>query len=86
MKVVVKDKKEIHLPGKTYGPGEEVELPERAALRYLEQGAVERYETKVVRERPLEDGARPSASQAAPVSRKPTLKPSKRGGRKAGAS
>lgn len=83
MQYVVKKKKEIHLPGKTYREDEVVELPERVAMRYLEQGAVERYETKVIRERPLEDaGGKPSVSPADQASTKPMSKPSKRGGKK----
>lgn len=66
MKVVVKDRKEIHLPGRTYSAGEVVEVPEKAALRYLQQGAVERYETKVIREVPL-----PDAGVAEPLSALP---------------
>lgn len=87
MKVVVKEKKEIHLPGKTYGPGAEVDLPERVAERYLAQGAVERYDTKVIRDVPLPDAgtAEPlSALPVDPASTVPTAKPSVSGGKKRG--
>ena len=87
MKVVVKEKKEIHLPGKTYSAGESVDLPERVALRYLAQGAVERYETKVLREAPLPDAgaAEPScASPADQASPGTTQKPSGGGAKKRG--
>ena len=85
MKVVVKDKKEIHLIEGRKVAGDVVDLPERVALRYLEAGAVERYETKVIREVPFQaaGAAEPSsASPAAQASPKPTAKPSGRGGRK----
>lgn len=82
MKVVVRDKKEIHLSDGPHGAGSVVELPEKIALRYLEAGAVERYETKVIREVPLPDAgaAEPSyASPAGQVSQSPTAKPSEDG-------
>lgn len=87
MKVVVKDKKEIHLPGKTYSAGESVDLPEKLALRYLAQGAVERYETREAREAPLPDAgaAEPScASPADQASPAKTQKPSGAGAKKRG--
>lgn len=85
MKVVVKDKKEIHLIDGPHGAGAVVDLPERAALRYLEQGAVERYETKVIREVPLvgAGAVEPlSASPADQASPKPTAKPSASGAKR----
>ena len=87
MKVVVRDKKEIHLSDGPHGAGSVVDLPEKVALRYLEAGAVERYETKVIREIPLPDAgaAEPlSASPVAQVSAEPTAKPSDAGGKKRG--
>lgn len=87
MKVVVRDKKEIHLMDGPRGAGSIVDLPEKVALRYLEAGAVERYETKVIREVPLQDAgaAEPlSASPVAQASAEPTAKPSDAGGKKRG--
>jgi hypothetical protein len=87
VKVVVCDKKEIHLMDGPRFAGAVVELPDRAALRYLEAGAVERYETKVIREVPLPDAgaAEPlSASPVGQVSAEPTAKPSVSGGKKRG--
>jgi hypothetical protein len=84
MKVVVCDKKEIHLIDGPHGAGSVVDIPDRVALRYLEAGAVERYETKVVREAPLPDaGGQSSVSPADQASPKPTAKPSE-GGKKRG--
>ena len=87
MKVVVRDKKEIHLMDGPRSAGDVVDLPDKLALRYLEAGAVERYETKVIREVPLPDAgaAEPlSASPVAQVSAEPTAKPSDAGGKKRG--
>ena len=87
MQVVVKDKKEIHLMDGPRYAGAVVDLPEKMALRYLAQGAVERYETKVAREVPLPDAgaAEPScASPADQASPAKMPKPSKRGGRRKG--
>jgi len=87
MKVVVRDKKEIHMMDGPHGAGSIVDLPEKVALRYLEAGAVERYETKVIREVPLQDAgaAEPlSASPAAQASAEPTAKPSASGGKRKG--
>jgi hypothetical protein len=87
VKVVVCDKKEIHLPGKTYSAGEVADVPDKAALRYLAQGAVERYETKVIREVPLPDAgvAEPlSALPAGQASTETTANPSEGGKRKRG--
>lgn len=87
MRVVVKDKKEIHLMDGPRYAGAVVDLPEKMALRYLAQGAVERYETKVLREAPLPDAgaAEPScaspADQASPAT---TQKPSGTGAKKRG--
>lgn len=87
VKVVVKDKKEIHLIGGTKYAGDVVDLEDRIAARYLAQGAVERYETKVLREVPLLDAgaAEPScASPADQASPETTRKPSRRGGKRKG--
>ena len=87
MKVVVKDKQEIHLIDGPRYAGAVVDLPEKVALRYLAAGAVERHETKVAREAPLSDAgaAEPlSASPAAQASQKPTAKPSEGGAKKRG--
>lgn len=87
MKVVVKDKKEIHLMDGPRVAGDVVDLPEKLALRYLERGAVERYEAKVVREVPLPDAgaAEPlSALPVAQVSAEPTAKQSESGAKKRG--
>lgn len=87
MRVVVKDKKEIHLIEGRKVAGDVVDLPDRVALRYLEAGAVERYETKVVRETHFQaaGAAEPSsASPAAQVLPETTAKPSESGGKKRG--
>jgi hypothetical protein len=47
--------------------GAVVELPEPWASRYLAQGVVERYETKVVRETPLPEAGREQLSPALPA-------------------
>lgn len=44
-----------------------VELPEPWASRYLTQGVVERYETKVIRENPLPEAGRAQLSPALPA-------------------
>jgi hypothetical protein len=65
--------------------GRVVELHDKLATRLLKEGAVERYETKVIREIPLPVAGADqpsSASPAVPASPKTTSKPSKRGGRK----
>lgn len=70
-----------------HGEGSVLDIPEKAALRYLAQGAVERYETKVIREIPLADAgvAEPlSALPVAQASTEPTAKPSKPGAKKRG--
>lgn len=87
MKVVVRDKKEIHLTDGPHGAGSVVDLPEKIALRYLEAGAVERYETKVIREIPLPDAGAAAPSYASPAGQAspgPTAKPSVSGGKKRG--
>ena len=87
MKVVVCDKKEIHLMDGPRYAGAVVELPDRVAERYLTAGAVERYETKVVREVPLADAGAVEPLSASPVgqaSAEPTAKPSANGGKKRG--
>jgi hypothetical protein len=75
-------------------PGAVVELHPSVGKAYLQQGAVELYETKVIRERPLQAAgeAQPSsASQAVQASPQTTLSESdsgepkrKRGKRKTG--
>lgn len=78
MKVVVK-KRVIHGTLGRLDPGRVVEVPEPWASRWLAAGAVERYETKVVRDNPLPvaGAAVPlSASPAGPASPPKTSKPS----------
>jgi len=63
-------------------PGEIVELQEAQATMLLEQRAVERYATKVVRELPLPNAGVTTQSSALPVAPalpKTTSKPLKRG-------
>lgn len=87
MKVVVCDKKEIHLMDGPCGPGTVVDLPEKLALRYLQAGAVERYETKVVRETPFPAPGEVQPSSALPagqVSPETTAKESEPGAKKRG--
>lgn len=87
MKVVVNEKKEIYLIEGRKVAGDVLDLPEKVALKYLERGAVERYETKVIRNVPLPDAgaAAPlSASPVAQVSAEPTAKPSDAGAKKRG--
>lgn len=63
--------------------GTVVELPDKQALTYLEQGAVIRYETKVIMNRPFPDaGMSSSVSPADQVSPTTTSPKSKRGGKK----
>ena len=71
----------------TLNKGRVVDVPEPWASRWLKSGAVERYETKVVRENPLPiaGAAVPlSYSPAGQASTEPTLKPSKDGETKNG--
>ena len=87
MKVVVCEKKEIHLSDGPRFAGAVLELPDRVALRYMERGAVERYETKVVCEVPLADAGAAEPLSASPVgqaSTEPTAKPSESGAKKRG--
>jgi hypothetical protein len=87
VKVVVCEKKEIHLSDGPKLAGAVVDIPDRVAERYLAAGAVERYETKVVREVPLADAgsAEPlSASPVAQASAETTAKPSGDGAKKRG--
>ena len=87
MKVVVNEKKEIYLIEGRKVAGDVLDLPEKVALKYLECGAVERYETKVIRNVPLPDAgaAEPlSASPVAQASAEPTAKPSEAGAKKRG--
>lgn len=87
MKVVVCDKKEIHLPEGPKMAGEVVDLPEKVALRYLQAGAVERYETKVIREVPFVGAGEEGRSFALPAdqaSPPPTAKPSSDGVKRRG--
>lgn len=63
-------------------PGEIVELQESQATMLLEQRAVTRYATKVVRELPLPSAGVTTQSSALPVAQalpETTSKPSKRG-------
>jgi hypothetical protein len=65
-------------------PGKIVPLPDVVAKEYLRTGAVERYETKVIKSAPLSDAGEvtpSSALPAAPVLPSTTSKPLKRGGR-----
>lgn len=65
--------------------GTVVDMDDRWAGRYLARGAVERYETKVVREAPLLDAGEVGqsfASPAAQVSRSEMSKPYARGGKR----
>jgi hypothetical protein len=68
--------------------GQRVEnFPDKQAEEFLRRGFVERYETKVVREIPIEAGGRMEssfASPAAPVSAQTTSKPSSDGAKKRG--
>ena len=87
MQVVVKAKQEIHLMDGPRVAGDVVDLPEKVALRYLAAGAVERYETKVIREVPfpVAGAAEPlSVSPAAQASPETTAKPSESGGKRRG--
>ena len=87
MKVVVCDKKEIHLMDGPRYAGWVGELPDKIAARYLAQGAVERYETKVVREVPFVGAgeAEPlSALPAAQALHETIAKPSEGGAKKRG--
>lgn len=57
-------------------PGREVDLPDSVAKTYLAQGAVEPYQTKVLRENPMPAaGAMSSASPVAPASPQTMSKP-----------
>lgn len=86
MKVAVIGKKTIHHDRLgALRPGTVVEMDDRTAMRYLQAGAVERYETKVVREVPLPDAGAAEPLSASPVgqaSTEKTLKPSGRGGKR----
>lgn len=88
MKVAVIGKKTLlHDRLGALPPGWSGEMDERSAQRYLTQGVVERYETKVVREVPLQDAGAVeplSASPVAQVSAEPTAKPSENGAKKRG--
>ena len=66
-------------------PGKVVEMQDAQAQEYLKRGAVEQYETKVVREHPLPLAGADTPSSASPVaqvSQVTTAKKSKTGGRK----
>ena len=67
MKVVVCNKREIHLIDGPRNAGDVVDLPDKIALRYLECGAVERYETKVIREAPFGEAGGAQLSPALPA-------------------
>lgn len=87
MQVVVRDKKEIHLADGSYQAGAVVDLPEKVALKYLAQGAVERYETKVIRDVPFPGAGAVEPSSASPAGQalpETTAKPSEGGGKKRG--
>lgn len=65
--------------------GKIVPLHPCVAREYLRVGAVERYETKVIKTSPLSDAGETTPSSASPVaqvSQPTTSKPSKRGGRR----
>jgi hypothetical protein len=79
MKVVVCDKKEIYLMDGRKVAGDVVDIPDKIALRYLAHGAVERYETKVIRETPFAEAGAEEQSSASPAdqaSPETTAKPS----------
>lgn len=60
--------------------GRVVEVPDYQALDWLRRGFAERYETKVLRDRPLQAVGTPSSAlPAAQVSQQQTLKPSEPG-------
>ena len=66
-------------------PGKVVDLHDDQAKRYLQNGAVERYETKVIRQDPLPDAGAASLSSASPAGQASPLTTSKKsstGGRK----
>ena len=87
MKYVVCDKKEIYLMDGRKPAGSIVELSDKVAARYLAQGAVERYETKVIRETPLPDAGAEEPSSASPAdqaSHETTASASKPGAKKRG--
>jgi hypothetical protein len=68
-----------------YQPNTEADLPDSIAREYLRSGAVELYETKVIRQDPLPGAGeitQSSASPAAQVSTKTTSKKSGSGGKK----
>lgn len=67
MRVVVKDKREIYLIEGRKVAGDVVDIPDKIALRYLAQGAVERYETKVVRDAPFVGAGAEERSSASPA-------------------
>ena len=65
-------------------PGAVADLPEHQAIRFLRDGIVEKYETKVIRQEPFQDAGVITQSSALPagqVSQETTSKPLKRGGR-----
>lgn len=65
--------------------GKVVEMDDHIALDYMRKGAVERYNTKVIKQVPLSDAGEvipSSALPAAPVLPVTTSKPSRRGRRK----
>jgi hypothetical protein len=69
-----------------YKAGRDVELPDNVAKMYLQQGAVERYATKVIRQDPLVVAGSDTPSSALPaveVSQTETLPKPKRGRKKA---
>lgn len=67
----------------TLKPGTEVDMHPSVALQFLKQGAVEAYETKVVRLTPSQAAGIPSSvSPAAQASPSQTSPPSVAGGKK----
>ena len=68
MKIAIKSKKPLldDKLGRLIN-GDVVDVPDHKARFYLERGVAERYETKVVRERPLEVSGTTEQSSASPV-------------------
>lgn len=90
MKVCVTSKKTLYHD--TLGAlrkGWSGEMDDKTALRYLAAGAVERYETKVIREVPFENAGEVEPSSVLPAAQvlpEKTPKVSKNGGKKKGYS
>ena len=62
----------------TFQPNEEPDIPDDVAKEYLRNGAVERYETKVIRQDPLPDAGAASLSSASPAGQALPLTTSKK--------